>query len=36
MHIGNPEDLEDKEWAMRVRELEWVRNEEAKANKSGL
>ena len=26
-------DLTDEEWAMRVRELEWVRKEEAKANR---
>ena len=32
MHIARPEDLTDEEWAMRVRELEWVRKEEAKAN----
>lgn len=25
-------DLTDEEWAMRVKELEWVRKEEAKAN----
>lgn len=33
MHIARPEDLTDEEWAMRVRELEWVRKEEAKANR---
>ena len=33
MHIERPEDLSDEEWAMRVRELEWVRKEEAKANR---
>lgn len=33
MHIAEPESLSDREWAMRVKELEWVRKEEAKANK---
>ena len=33
MHVTEPESLTDKEWAMRVKELEWVRKEEAKANK---
>lgn len=32
MHISDPEDLSDEEWAMRVKEMEWVRMEEAKAN----
>ena len=35
-HIARPEDLCDEEWAMRVKELEWVRKEEAKANRSGF
>ena len=30
LRIANPEDLTDEEWAMRVRELEWLRKEEAK------
>ena len=33
MHIAEPENLTDEEWVMRVKELEWVRKEEAKANK---
>ena len=33
MHIARPEDLTDEEWAMRVRELEWVRKEEEKDNR---
>ena len=33
MHIAEPESLSDEQWAMRVKELEWVRKEEAKANK---
>lgn len=33
MHISDPEDLSDEEWAMRVKEMEWLRQEEAKANK---
>ncbi len=32
MHI-DPDSLTDTEWAMRVNELNWVRKEEAKANK---
>lgn len=32
-HIQNPEDLTDEEWAMRLKELEWIRREEAKAYK---
>lgn len=33
MHIPNPEELTDTEWAQRLKELEWVRRQEAKANK---
>lgn len=33
MHIADPDSLTDQEWAMRVKELEWIREEEAKANK---
>lgn len=33
MHVAEPESLTDEQWAMRVKELEWVRKEEAKANK---
>jgi len=32
MHISDPDSLTDEEWAMRIKELEWVRSEEAKAN----
>lgn len=32
-HIPDPEDLSDEEWAMRVRELEWIRREESKTLK---
>lgn len=28
MHIQNPEELSDKEWALRVKELEYIRNKE--------
>jgi hypothetical protein len=31
MHIPDPDSLTDEEWAMRIRELEYVRKEEAKA-----
>jgi hypothetical protein len=30
MHIPDPDSLTDEEWAMRIRELEYVRKEEAK------
>ena len=33
MHIADPDSLTDQEWAMRVKELEWIREVEAKANK---
>lgn len=32
MHV-DPDKLTDKEWAMRWKELVWIREEEAKANK---
>jgi len=32
-HINNPDALSDIEWAMRVRELEWIREKEAEQNK---
>ncbi len=32
LHIADPDSLTDEEWAMRQRELEWVRKEEEKAN----
>nr|DAN68518.1 MAG TPA: hypothetical protein [Caudoviricetes sp.] len=28
MHITNPDDLTDTQWAMRVKELEWLRQKE--------
>jgi hypothetical protein len=31
-HI-DPDSLDDREWTRRVKELDWVRKEEAKANK---
>lgn len=33
MHIGDPDSLTDQEWAMRIKELEWIRKKEAEANK---
>lgn len=33
MHVADPESLDDEQWAMRVKELEWIRKEEAKANR---
>lgn len=30
MHVPDPDSLDDTEWAMIVKEMEWVRNEEAK------
>lgn len=33
MHIADPDSLSDMDWAMRVRELEWVRRKEAEANR---
>lgn len=33
LHIAHPDELSDEEWAMRVKELEWVRSEEAKSAK---
>jgi len=33
MHIADPDSLSDEEWAMRVKELEYIRSEEARANK---
>ncbi|MCQ2359954.1 MAG: hypothetical protein MJ009_00535 [Paludibacteraceae bacterium] len=32
MHVINPDSLTDQEWAMMLKELEWIRSEEAKAN----
>lgn len=33
MHVSDPDSLTDEEWAMMIRDLEWIRKEEAKANK---
>jgi len=33
MHISDPDSLTDEEWAMRFRELEWIRKKESGANK---
>lgn len=33
LRIQNPEELSDEEWAMRMKELEWIRIQESKANK---
>ncbi len=32
MHITDPDSLSDEEWAMRVKELEWIRSKEAGKN----
>ena len=29
LHIADPDSLSDEEWAMRYRELEWIRQEES-------
>lgn len=34
MHISDPDNLNDEEWAMRVKELEYIRSMEAKYNKA--
>jgi len=31
-HIPDPDSLTDDEWAARIKELEWIRQEEAKSN----
>jgi hypothetical protein len=33
MHISDPDSLSDTEWAMAIRDLQWIREEETKANK---
>jgi hypothetical protein len=33
MHVSDPDSLSDEEWAMLVKELEWIRKEEAKKNR---
>jgi hypothetical protein len=34
MHVSDPDSLSDEQWAMRVRELEYIRKQEAKANRT--
>jgi len=29
MHIKNPDSLTNEQWAMRIKELEWIRKKEA-------
>ena len=33
MHIADPDSLTDQEWAMRVKELEWITEEKKKKKK---
>jgi hypothetical protein len=33
MHISDPDSLSDEEWAMALRDLEWIRRTEAGDNK---
>lgn len=33
MHIADPDSLSDEEWAMRFKELEWIRRREAETKK---
>ena len=33
MHVSDPDSLDDAEWAMLVKELEWIRKDEAKKNR---
>ena len=30
MHISDPDSLSDEDWAMRFKEIEWIRIREAK------
>ncbi len=32
-HIPDPDSLSDEEWALKFKEIEWVRTQEAKHNK---
>jgi hypothetical protein len=34
LQIPDPDSLSDEEWAMRLKELEYIRMKEAKGNKS--
>jgi hypothetical protein len=33
MHVADPDSLEDEEWASLFRDLEWIREKEAKGNR---
>jgi hypothetical protein len=33
LHISDPDSLSDEEWAMRLKELEWIRNKEKEGNR---
>jgi hypothetical protein len=33
MNVSDPDSLSDQQWAMLYRDLQWIREEEAKANK---
>ena len=33
LHLADPDSLSDEEWAMRYKELIWLREQEAKGNK---
>ncbi|MDR1975172.1 MAG: hypothetical protein LBQ31_10975 [Bacteroidales bacterium] len=33
MHVADPDGLTDTEWAIRFKELEYIRKEESKGNK---
>jgi len=33
LHIADPDRLSDQDWAMRFKELEWIRKKEADANR---
>jgi len=32
MHIADPDSLSNEEWCARVKELQWIREQEDKAN----
>jgi hypothetical protein len=36
LHIPDPDSLSDEQWAMRFKELEWIREQEAKGNRKRL
>jgi hypothetical protein len=33
LHIADPDSLSDEDWAARIKELEWIREQEAKGKK---